>query len=165
MPTRQARSPSPPHNPLKLGRRTCPFQIILWLTEAQLMGIKPNFPFPVLHGAHRADDRCIISGFIHVIRIEKTTLASLTFTNASQMGNISLVAGSPKRICLGPIRTAGFRLSQDVIPVALLQLVGSPASLNLAQTCRCGSSWVVRKGFRFSMAGSGTGCVKTPLRV
>jgi len=37
-----------------------------WLTEPQLERIKPYFPRP--HGRPRVDDRCVISGIIHVIR-------------------------------------------------------------------------------------------------
>jgi putative transposase len=37
-----------------------------WLTETQLKRIKPYFPRS--HGIPRVDDRCVISGIIHVIR-------------------------------------------------------------------------------------------------
>ena len=37
-----------------------------WLTEDQLARIKPHFPRP--HGVPRVDDRCVVSGIIHVIR-------------------------------------------------------------------------------------------------
>ena len=112
-----------------------------WLTEAELKRIAPYFPKS--RGVPRVDDRCVVSGIIHVIRNglrwrdapvvygPYKTLYN-RFVRWSRMGifdrifaNLAAQSGPPDRIMIDSShlkahRTAASLLKKGMLPVALV---------------------------------------------